>query len=221
MSKVKDNHKRAEKQYLFFKGYFTSHNMPNSLKALKLVEKHHKGERRDGDPEKIHLYEVAGTLLAIFEDKVDLKVLDQIVASGLLHDLVEDYPKEYSPSCLHRDFSSSGHDIPMIVMALCKPTDFDKSKEAYQKYFFQIATSIFAVIIKIADRLHNLQTSKGGMTIERIKLYIEEVNTYFYPMIKQAREDYPKFYMPLTFLKKQLEDRIELLEFYIEKVESR
>ena len=210
-------HKRLKKQYTKFSNYFKSNDMQQSLKAMDLVEKYHVGERRGGGPERSHLYEVAGQILTTFEAHVDLIELDSLVAAGFLHDLVEDYADLYSESDLRRDFSSRCADL---VMNVCKWDGFQKIEEDYIAYFDIVSSDIGSVVVKTSDRIHNMSTCIGGMSPARIRKYIEEVRTYFFPMIRQARKDYPLFYMALTGMKQQLDYRIDITEAYLDLMEE-
>lgn len=204
--------KRLAKQYKKFKEYFTERGMTESLKAMELVNLYHVGERRGGGPERSHLYEVAGQLIALLEGRVDTKTLDKVVAAGFLHDLVEDYSHLYSALQLQKDFSL---DTYTITMNVCKWKGFRKIPEDYEKYFIVVATHILSIFVKVSDRIHNLSTCIGGMSHKRIHQYIDETEIYFYPMIRKARRDYPEFYMALTSMKQQLEYRIMMLEIIL------
>lgn len=208
---------RLKKQYTKFKSYFTERGMTESLKAMELVEKYHVGKRRGGGPERSHLYEVAGQTLATFEKHVSIEELDCMVAASFLHDLVEDYADLYSEADLRRDFKER---TCGLVMNVCKWEGFQKIEKDYIEYFDNVSSDIGSIVVKVSDRIHNMSTCIGGMSLARIRKYIEEVKTYFFPMIRQARKDYPEYYMALTSMKQQLDYRIEVTLIAVELMEE-
>lgn len=204
--------KRLAKQYKKFTQYFTERGMTESLRAMDLVNKYHVGERRGGGPERSHLYEVAGQTLAFLEGHYNTKELDLVVAASFLHDLVEDYSDMYPETQLRTDFFVETCNITMNV---CKWKGFRKIPEDYDKYFGIIGTDIRSIFLKCSDRIHNLSTCIEGMSEKRIYQYIEETETYFYAMIKNARRGHPELYMALTAMKQQLEYRIKMIKLVL------
>lgn len=204
---------RIMKQKKKFTEYFEDRKMMQSIYAMKLVDKYHTGERRGGGPERSHLYEVAGQTLAFLEGKVTDYALDCVVAASFLHDLVEDYADLYSEDDLKRDFDILTAEL---VMNVCKWKGFKKVPEHYDVYFAQVSQDILSIFIKVSDRIHNLSTCINGMSPARIHKYIYETETYFYPMIKKARNDNHKLYMALTSMKQQLEYRVMMIKLVLD-----
>ena len=205
---------RLEKQHKKFKKYFEERKMVQSIYAMELVDKYHTGERRGGGPERSHLYEVAGQTLAFLEGRVSAYNLDCVVAASFLHDLVEDYFHLYPESQLRKEFDILTCEL---VMNVCKWEGFKKVPEHYEIYFAKVAEDVLSVFVKVSDRIHNLSTCINGMSEKRIYKYIDETETYFYRMIKQARKDNPELYMALTSMKQQLEYRIMMIRLVLEK----
>lgn len=177
------------------------------------MNKYHVGERRGGGSERSHLYEVAGQVLFFLEGHVTLEELDTAVASAFLHDVVEDYSHLYPKAKLSIDFKE---DTVTVTMNVCKWEDFKKIEEDYIQYFKNVSSHIFSIFVKVSDRIHNLSTCIEGMSEKRIFSYIHETETYFYPMIKKARKDYPQFYMALTAMKQHLEYRIKMIKLVLD-----
>ena len=204
---------RIRKQRKVFKRYFLRHEMIQSIKAMELVDIYHVGERRNGGPESSHLYEVAGQIISFLYGRIPDADLDCVVAASFLHDLVEDYMDLYGEEHLRDDFK---HMTANLVMDVCKWPGFKKCKKDYIEYYVKMSISILSVFIKVADRIHNLSTCYGAMSIERIIQYINETETYIYPMIKSSRKYNPALYMVLTNMKQQLEREITSLRKIIE-----
>ena len=132
------------------------HNVGMIKSAYYLAEKMHEGQlRSSGQPYIIHPVEVAVILLELGMDS------DTLVA-GLLHDVVED-----TSETLDDIEKAYGHNIAQLVDGVTKITTLDitslDSKEQQQaenvrKMLLAMSQDIRVIIIKLADRLHNLRT---------------------------------------------------------------
>ena len=137
----------------FIKAYPMYENDTMIKKAFDVAETAHEGQlRNSGDPYIVHPVSVANIL-------ADLKLDATSICAGLLHDVPED--TDYSLQDVSDNFSP---EIAAIVDGVTKLTMFDfKSKEEAQaenmrKMFLAMAADIRVVIIKLADRLHNMRT---------------------------------------------------------------
>jgi len=122
-------------------------------KALAFAENAHKGQKRSsGEPYTVHPVEVALIL-------VDLGLDINTIIAGLLHDTVEDAGIPLSE--IERQF---GSEVARLVDGITKLGKFEfKTKEEQQvetlrKMFLAMGKDIRVIIIKFADRLHNLRT---------------------------------------------------------------
>jgi GTP pyrophosphokinase len=134
-------------------------------RAYALAEKSHKEQKRaSGEPYVQHCLAVAGIL-------ADLGAPAPAVAAGLLHDVVEDTPVTVED--LERDF---GEEIATLVDGVTKltqlprvsrpcrektttnPSDGELAKETLRKTFLAMGDDVRVVVIKLADRLHNMRT---------------------------------------------------------------
>ena len=150
------------------KKYHPSDDITLIEKAYHLADDAHKGQaRKSGEPYIIHPLCV-GIILA------DLEMDKETIAAGLLHDVVED--TLYTDDELREIF---GADVALLVDGVTKlqhfnmegagnigkaaETDKDKDKvdiqaENLRKMFLAMAKDIRVIIIKLADRLHNMRT---------------------------------------------------------------
>jgi RelA/SpoT family (p)ppGpp synthetase len=116
------------------------------------MKAHGEQKRASGDPYISHPLEVAAIL-------TDLKLDDATVAAALLHDTIED--TDATRGEIDRVF---GHEIGLLVEGLTKLKRLDLvSKEAKQaenlrKLLLAIADDVRVLLIKLADRLHNMRT---------------------------------------------------------------
>ena len=124
------------------------------VRAYRFSEEAHRGQvRNSGDPYITHCVDVAKIL-------ADLQLDSTTVASGLIHDVVED--TRMTIDDVEREF---GKDIAAIVDGLTKisklPTggsQEERQVESYRKLLLSIAKDARVIIVKLADRLHNMRT---------------------------------------------------------------
>ncbi len=123
------------------------------VRAYKFSDVAHAGQvRHSGEPYVSHCIEVARIL-------ADLQLDTTTVASGLLHDIVED--TDVTVEDVEREF---GSEIAQIVDGLTKIANLplssreERQVENYRKLLLSIAKDARVILIKLADRLHNMRT---------------------------------------------------------------
>jgi len=124
-------------------------------KAYELAKKAHEGQMRtSGEPYIIHPLSVADIL-------ADLELDADTLVGALLHDVVED--TEYTIADISREF---GDGVGIIVDGVTKlskiqyTTKEEQQVENLRKMFLAMAKDIRVILIKLADRLHNMRTIK-------------------------------------------------------------
>ncbi len=136
-------------------------NRPNDdleiiRRAYDLSQKYHAGQNRaSGEPYLSHPLEVALVL-------ADMKLDSTSIAAGLLHDLVED--TSVTVVDIRKDF---GEQVARIVEGVTKISKIDfatreeRQAENVRKMVLAMVDDIRVVLIKLADRLHNMRTLKA------------------------------------------------------------
>src|SRR5688572_5587455 len=122
-------------------------------RAYRFSERAHSGQKRSsGDAYVSHCVEVAKILAELHLDSVT-------VASGLIHDVIED--TGVSVEAIEREF---GGEIAAIVDGVTKIGNItfrstqERQVENYRKLLLSIAKDARVILIKLADRLHNMRT---------------------------------------------------------------
>lgn len=142
-----------------------------------IIEKHKDQVRKSGEPYYHHLVEVAFIL-------AELQAGPSTICAGLLHDVVED-----TDVTVEEIQKVWGEDVAKIVDALTKIQRLKLSKitaeefeaEDHRKIFLGMAKDIRVIIIKLADRLHNMRTLKV-LSQERINAISRETLDVFVPI---------------------------------------
>ncbi len=173
------------------KKYHPSGDISLIEKAYKLADEAHKTQvRKSGEPYIIHPLCVAIVL-------ADLEMDKETIAAGLLHDVVED--TTYTSDEIEKEF---GADVALLVDGVTKlqslqfgenrdnaVMDKDKEKlelqaENLRKMFLAMAKDIRVIIIKLADRLHNMRTLKH-MTPEKQQRIARETLDIYAPIAQR------------------------------------
>ena len=164
------------------KSYDKNFNEKLFVKAIEVAETSHKDQfRASGDPYIIHPYEVCKSL-------IDLKLDTETVITGLLHDVIED--TQYSKDQLNEIFGKS---IASLVDGLTK-IDFleekkitrsEKEAENFRKLLISTVKDIRVLIIKLADRLHNIKTIHFFKDVEKRKRVSNETLLIYAPLAER------------------------------------
>ncbi|HEY9585032.1 MAG TPA: RelA/SpoT family protein [Candidatus Paceibacterota bacterium] len=174
-------------------------------RAYRFAETAHHGQKRySGDPYFLHVAAVAHTLAEMGMDTAT-------VAAGLLHDVVED--AKVSEADLEKEF---GKEIRTLVdgvtkLGKLKYRGVERHVESLRKLFVSTAKDLRVIIIKLADRLHNVSTLKHvpkekqrRIALETLEIYAPIANRLSIGKIKGQLEDYAfPFAYPLEYEKTQ------------------
>lgn len=151
------------------------------IEAYELADAAHVDQRRaSGEPYLYHCLEVANVL-------AELRLDAPTIAAGLLHDVVED--SLVSVEDLQRDFGNVVADLVdgvtklgEIELSTMGQLSFDeKESESLRKMFMAMFSDVRVVLIKLADRLHNMRTL-GALPEERRHRIARETLEIFAPL---------------------------------------
>lgn len=156
------------------KKYHPSEDFSMIEKAYKLARSAHENQlRKSGEPYIIHPLAVAHLLAELELDK-------ESIIAGILHDVVED--TEYTIEYITKEFSK---EVALLVDGVTKlekiPYSTDKEEiqaENYRKMFLAMSKDIRVILIKLADRLHNMRTLKYKPEHKQRKTAKETLDIY-------------------------------------------
>ena len=207
------------KPYLFIKGVATGRCFLNTMKALPLARKMHNGQYRKGTtvidgkevrlPYVLHVLKVCSTLISL-NLPLSNDQLDILYAAALCHDMVEDCPDKF-PNEGNELTETYGLDdrIRVIVKLLSKRSGLND--EELGEYFNQIKYNKLALLIKLADRSHNVETL-SVMKTEKLHAYVRETREWIYPLCAYGKQNYPECSNGFTILKSKILSLTEATE---------
>ena len=213
--------------------YHPSDDLSMIRKAYDLAHNAHKDQlRKSGEPYIIHPLEVACIL-------ADLELDIESIVAGILHDVIEDtdYTFEDISQLFNKEIALLVDGVTKLGKIQYSTSDKEMQKEEiqaenYRKMFLAMAQDIRVILIKLADRLHNMLTLKY-MTPEKQKEKAEETMMIYAPLahrlgiskIKADLEDLalrylePEVYYDLVRkIAKRREERIDYINDIIEEI---
>ena len=174
----------TDKMYTFMTGYSNGAGLIQTQKALLFAKYSHlEQKRKNGDPYYIHPLTMAcqATAMGINDDN--------IIASILLHDVVEDCDVILDDLPVKEVIRNT---VALLTFNPEHKTFATKEEKEQEKaeYYAKIKTSKEASMVKIIDRCHNVSSMAGVFSRAKLQEYIDETNTYIMPLIRCARDMY-------------------------------
>lgn len=194
-------------------------------KAYVYSAKVHAGQKRSsGEPYLSHPLEVTGII-------ADMRLDVSSAVTGLLHDTVED-----TLATLNEIESLFGHDIAFLVDGVTKisqlpyTSKIDEQAESFRKLILATAKDIRVVLIKLADRLHNMRTlehlpedRRKRIAKETIEIYAPLAHRLGIFWVRTELEDLSfKFLNPDEYelISRQIEEKRNEWEKYVDEVKK-
>lgn len=213
------------------------------VRACEFSKKAHEGQlRKSGEPYYNHVFATGYNLAT-------LKMDADTIAAGILHDVLEDTPVTEKEM-----IAEFGEHITKLVNGVTKLgklrySGVERHVESLRKFFVAMADDIRVVVIKLCDRLHNIQTlqyvdphKQHRIALETIELHARLADRLGMGRLKAELEDaafpyvYPNEYrqtmqlfeslrpisdVQLEKVVKKLEEELSIFDVRIERIDSR
>lgn len=187
-------------------------------KAFDFVQRAHQGhQRHSGEPYLIHLSETAQIL-------AELGTCSTTIAAGLLHDTLEDAGVKRED--IVKEF---GEEIAFLVEGVTKLGHLkykgaDRHNESLRKLFVAMSEDIRVLLIKFADRLHNMRTLSHVPKDKQKRIAAETLEIYapiaYRLGIRKINRELEDLSFPYVYPKEYEEMRKALKERHLDRVES-
>ena len=155
------------------RGYSPDADLELLRRAYVFSALEHKGQvRHSGEPYLVHPLEVADIL-------ADMKLDVVCVSAGLLHDVVED-----TLTTIERIRDTFGEDVAHIVEGVTKisaipfSSSEERQVENFRKMLLAMVDDIRVILVKLADRLHNMRTLQYMSEERRVRTAQETLDIY-------------------------------------------
>ncbi len=201
-------------------------------KAYKFAQKAHDGQlRKSGEPYFVHVFKTAKNL-------ADLGMGPTVITAGFLHDVLED--TKTTEEELTKEFNQEIVSLVKGVTKLgtVKYKGIERNVENLRRFFVSMTEDLRVLVIKLADRLHNIETlehvrpdKQKRIALETLEVYAPLANRLSMGKLKGRLEDaafkfaYPKEYeevRELLISKKEVEEKylFEVKDALIEKLKK-
>jgi guanosine-3',5'-bis(diphosphate) 3'-pyrophosphohydrolase len=189
------------------------------------AKEHHGQTRRSGEPYLIHPLNVAWILAEMKADDVSIVV-------GLLHDILED--TGVAKEDLARHFGAEVAELVDGVTKIGKFTYHSREQEqaeTFRKMILGMASDLRVILVKLADRLHNMRTlehlsaeKREEISLETLEIYAPIANRLGIGAIKGELEDLAfRYLQPFEYqrLSREVEERLKNSRRHVEQIQSR
>ena len=194
------------------------------MRAYDFALKAHQGQsRKSGEPYFIHVVATAKNL-------AELGMSPTVIAAGLLHDTIED--TDVTAKDIEKEFGKEILDLVKGVTKLgtLKYRGVERNVENLRKFFVAMAADFRVIIIKLCDRLHNVETlqhvspeKQQRIALETLEIYAPLANRLSMGRLRGKLEDaafpfaFPKEY---EHVKKLMAERKGVDEKYLTEYET-
>lgn len=166
------------RMYTYVKTYATIRNLNQTIRVLPYARCLHEGQVRKGKDHVPYIYHpllIACHALALGMDD------DNLISAALLHDVCE-------------DCGVKPEELPVNEETRTAVDLLTKKKLVEEgEYYKAISENPISLMIKLLDRCNNVSGMATGFSQKRLVEYINETEKWFYPLLRIAKTEYPRY----------------------------
>lgn len=184
------------RMYTYIKTYASVRQLYQTSRVLPYARELHKGQTRRGKDRVPYIYHpllISCHALALGLDD------DNLISTALLHDVCEDC----GVSCKELQVSQETR----TAVSLLTRTD-----EEEEQYYARISQNAIATMVKLLDRCNNISSMASGFSREKMAEYIRETEKWFYPLMYQAKYEFPMYSNQIFLIKYHMTSVIEVIK---------
>lgn len=193
-----ENKMIIEEMYQYLERYVNENAMNQTSEILPYALRAHEGQYRKGKDNHVpyihHPLLIACHALALGLNS------DNLVSAALLHDVCEDCNIKVEELPVNEETKE-------IVALLTK-----NKAIPMEQYYSKISQNADATIIKLLDRCNNVSEMSRGFNKEKISKYILETETWFYPLMQTAIENFPQYARQIFLIKYHINSVLEAIK---------
>lgn len=185
--------------------YAQERNMTETQKAIEIMQKYHSGAVRKSNTGEDIPYVIHPLMMACHAFALGIGT-DDVVATALLHDVVEDTTATLDDLKVNDIIKNA---VDLLSFQMIEGLTREESKKVYYE---RISQNKLASIVKLLDRCNNVSTMATGFDSDKMAEYIEETETYVLPLLNLVKHGYDEYYNTSFLLKYHLLSVMETLK---------
>ena len=166
-----------------------------SQMALILMDRYHKGQVRKGKDKVPYIHHPL--LLACHALALQIAD-DELIATALLHDVVEDCGVKLEELDVSEPIREA------VRLLSYSKLEGESEHEATVRYYEQMKSNPVAAMVKLLDRCNNISQMSCAFSKEHMAEYIRETEEFVYPLLDHVKHNYPQYYNAVFLVKYQM-----------------
>ena len=183
--------------------YARAKDMPETLKALRIMKKSHEGQFRKGKDKIPYIFHPLMLACHAFALNIDN---DNLIATCLLHDVIEDCKISSAELDVNDEIREA------VNLVSFKVLDGMTKEESKAVYYERIKGNKIATMVKVLDRCNNVSTMATAFSRQKIASYIDETENYVMPLLDVIKHEYDDYYNAAFLIKYQISSLLETMK---------
>ena len=190
------------KMYTYIKAFATARKLYQTVRVLPYVREKHEGQVRKGEDRVPYVnHPLLMTCHALSLGMCE----DDILSACLLHDVCEDC------GVAVKDLPVNDETKEAVALVTKDFKALEESMEAVEEYYNAISENKIACIVKLLDRCNNISGMAAAFNEKKMAKYIKETETYIYPLLDKAQDDYPEYANQIFLIKYHMTSVVEAI----------